>query len=257
MTISKQKQEIINELTITMLKSQKEVRLLEEIVASLTQKSTQFQDFLAQANAAHMQAVYNKSLFEAIVKEVGNLEYSSHETDKEMAAAKSKALEAVIKCKTMCFKLIYTSDKINRMANLIVRKKALNSLISDDLVSKVTTAGKDAANAVSLSLIALKSAVITVSSIELSAGIASVTTEQIRVLHDVVITDNGENELSLQKLVHDTITKSENDSHHLHKAYHQISVQLNLKTEELNSAQSNFTSLQAGLSAANAAALAS
>ncbi len=75
-----------------------------------------------------------------------------------MVIAKGQTVQVAENINSVINKLIYSAESINKLANLVVRKKAQNPLISDELVSMITTAGTDANNAVAVTLVALKSA---------------------------------------------------------------------------------------------------
>jgi hypothetical protein len=257
--VTEYKKRELDYLSIQVLDAENEVTQLQAIVTSLTQKSATFQSFLAIADANRATALNNKNLVDAVVKNATDLQANSSIAFNEMVIAKAKAVDVAKNTNSVLNKLIYTAESINKLANLVVRKKAQNPLISDELVSMITTAGTDANNAVALALVALKSTFAAQASNQDSEAAATLEYTQSMKLLDVLTinADNDEPSLSLQHLLHGAYEKSKHDYIHAQDANNETLNQLNLKTAELKKAQVNLKSLQSGFAAANAAALAS
>lgn len=160
-------------------------------------------------------------------------------------------------------KLIYSAELINKLGNLIVRKKALNPLISNDLVSMIAAAGNDANNAVALALVALKSTFTAqATSIESEATAALELTNAIKLLE--ILTGKNAQEKpsprinqSLTELIETAHEQADIKAAQSDKALKEVTAQLNAAKAQLSKTQVKLTSLQTGLAAANAAALAS
>ena len=86
-----------------------------------------------------------------------DIEKNSAVVQENMVAADSKTNELSVQIKGVIDKLIFSSQVIERLENLVIREKALNPLISDELITMITKAGTDANNAVALTLVALES----------------------------------------------------------------------------------------------------
>ena len=134
------------------------VEQLQAIVTSLNAKLTRFQSFLASADGDRAKALKNKESIDDIIQKARDLMKSSEIAFTEVVVADDKLKTVACELKTVIEKLIYSAEVVNKLSTLVVRQKALNPLISDELVAMVSTAGEDANNAVTLTLVALKAA---------------------------------------------------------------------------------------------------
>jgi hypothetical protein len=266
--ITESKKAELDALTLNVLNAQHSVDQFQSIVNSLTIKATNFQGFLAIAEAKRTQAYSSKKLVDQMVQGALDLLNNSQIASTEVAQARIKTDTLDKKLKAVIDKLIYTAEMINKLANVIVRKKALNPLISDELVSMIGNAGKDANNAVALTLIALKSAfTANALNIESEAALILGYTEAIDFYQFLTgksgIPLDGNNTVpfktpnSLESQLHKAYSTAKATYTRMEKALVLTTNQLNDAQTSLNKAQVKLKSLQAGLAAANAAALAS
>jgi hypothetical protein len=154
--VTEKKKAEIDELIIKVRNAEDEVGAFQAVVTSLGEKLQKFQGELAVANANKEQGLANKNLMESIVMEVKDLLQDSVNVQNLMNTSESKIEKAASQMSVLINELIYSADLINKLSELIARKKQSNPLISDELVTKVTKAGSDANNAVSLTLTALQ-----------------------------------------------------------------------------------------------------
>ncbi|WP_130735395.1 hypothetical protein [Flavobacterium sp. J27] len=257
--VTENKKRTLDTLTIQVLNATDEVSQLQAIVTSLTDKLATYQGFLTQADANKTQAQNNVTLMNTVVKNALNLKDNSEIALKEVIKANEKTENVAQNCTSVTNKLIYTAEMINKLANLIVRKKAQNPLISDQLITMITAAGNNANNAVALSLVALNSAFVAQSTNKDVQNISGLENLQSNKLYNKLINDQETNSPypSLNTLLKDAYDLAVIEFNKMQKAYNETLNQLNLKTADLNKAQINLKSLQSGLAAANAAALAS
>jgi hypothetical protein len=153
-----QKQETLVQLTNQLLEAQQVVEQFQANVNSLSEKSGKFNGLLATADANKLKALSNKNLLDVVVKNALDLQYCASTASEKMAKADSKTQIVASEIKDLLDKLIYTAEMMNKLDNLIIRKKAANPLISDELVTLMATIGTDANNAIALTLTALQSA---------------------------------------------------------------------------------------------------
>ncbi len=257
--VTENKKRTLDSLTIQVLNATDEVSQLQAIVSSLTDKLTTYQGFLTQADANKTQALNNVNLMNNVVKNALNLKDNSRVALKEVIKANSKTEKVAEKTTSVTNKLIYTAEMINKLANLIIRKKAQNPLISDQLITMITAAGNNANNAVALSLVALNAAFTAQSTNKEVQNTAALETLQAIKLYNKLTNDKKTNSpnLSLNTLLINAYNTTVVEFNKMQSAYNETLNQLNLKTADLNKAQINLKSLQSGLAAANAAALAS
>lgn len=261
--ITESKKADLDQLTNEVIDAQYDVEQLQAVATALTEKSAKFQSFLAIAEANKAQTLNNRNLVDQAVQSAQNLMNNSDNAFTEMVLADKTTRTVAIEIKDVINKLIYAAEVVNKLANLVIRKKAINPLISDDLVSRIGTAGKDANNAVALTLVSLKSSFAAqASNLESEAATALENIESMKLYQ--ILTgkdpDAGDSEKpkdSLHNLLHQAYKKAESVYNKTFHANTDTINQLNQANANLNKAQIKLKSLQAGLSAANAAALTS
>ena len=276
--ITEKKKAELDALTIDILDASHVVEQFQAIVLSLTEKSNIFQELLAKAETDRSKALNNKGMVDQLVQNTLDLENNSRIALHESSLSDAKTSELAMQIKTVIDKLIYSVEMINKLAGQVVRKKKMNPLISDDLVSMITTAGNDANNAVALTLVALKSVFAAQASTMESKSASALEYSQSMSLYQVM---TGTNPLlagkgastgtakkakedqqaqtipSLVNLVNDAYATARENYELAHQAFIITGNQLNEAQVRLNKAQIKLRSLQSGLAAGNAAALAS
>lgn len=312
--ITENKKAELDKLGNQVITAQQNVEKLQAIVNSLTAKSAQFTGFLTTANNNKTHALANKNTILQLADTVKDLMQNCRITASSMDKAKNKTNKLALVVQDLINKLIYSAELINKLSNVIIRQKALNPLISNDLIDMVGTAGKDANNAVALTLVALESTFAcqasNVESTDISIldylesinlykkltgtkliitgpvlkkiGLASDTIElgsdtkprsleiltNLKNVHlefkpdDTEVTDQDGKPVkkythSLLYLIEKAYTDAEHTYNKAYAANLATTNQLNKYNAGLNYAQTKLKSLQLGLAAANAAALAS
>lgn len=261
--VTERKKAELDMLANQVINAQCQVEQQQAIVASLTAKSTTFQNFLTAAGASKKTATDNKAMLDEIVSDTFNLQNNSELAFNTMVLANQRTKDVAIGMKEVVDKLIYSAEVIDKLSNLVIRQKALNPLISDELVAVIGEAGKDANNAVSLTLVALKSTFVAqAGTLESEAAAALEYTEAMQLQEIITGTDpEGQKSKSYDSSLLHLINKASEDAGNNYKkaekAYLDTMAQLNKAITDLTKAQNKLKSLQAGLAAANAAAMAS
>jgi hypothetical protein len=257
--ITEAKKAELDNLSILLADAQQNVDQYQVIVQSLSLKVQNFQSYLAAADANRTLAYNNKVLIDQMVQSAHDLEGSSilAFTESVDASAKIRALTSSINA--IMGKLIYSADLVNKLSALVTRKKAMNPLISDDLVSWLVTAGKDANTAVSLTLVALKAVFAAMqSNMELEASLSLENQQAGKLTQWLTGTGiEGKDFKSLKDLIYQANTDAMANYKQMERALKLTTSQLNAANSDLSKAQVKLKSLQAGYAAANAAALAS
>jgi hypothetical protein len=201
-----------------------------------------------------------------VVENLLSLKNNSETTFDETVLAESKIKKVAVEISDIIQKLIFSAEIINKLGNLIIRKKATNPLISDELVTLVTTSGTNANNAVALTLVALQSVFSAQATTKESEVAVALEVLQAIQLYEFVIGENVDDIQSAKPLSPETSISGLLDTAYnvQFNMYNQALAaskdtikQLNSAKRELSRAQVKLSSLQAGLAAANAAALAS
>ncbi|MEN2399211.1 hypothetical protein GKZ90_0005450 [Flavobacterium sp. MC2016-06] len=262
--ITEKKKSDLDLLTSQVTDAQAVVQQQQAVVTSLNQKAIKYQGYLLDAENNRTQSLSNKQLADQVIQNALDLSQNSQIAFSKMTAANENTAEISKEVTELINKLIYSVEIINKLSNLVIRKKALNPLISDDLITKINAAGTDANNAVALTLIALKSVFAAQSLCLESEAITALEQKQALSLY-LVLTGKKyskevfslKNNTSIQALL--DIANKEAKAAYLeaNKANDETSRQLNVANANLNKAQIELSSLQAALAAANAAALAS
>jgi len=259
MSILPQQKAVLDTLTQQVADAQNEVDECQAIVDLLREKAVNSQSLLAEAENNKTQALSNQNLTDRLVQNVLDLQNNSKIADDEMTAADDKTKELAKAIRVLMYKMIRSAEVINKLAIEIIKKKALNPLVSDELVSLVTAAGTDANNAVTLTLLALKTTFMaTALNIE-SGSAVKLENSQATELNQALTGDiPGEKSApSLKALIYKACDDAKAYYKKIEKAHELITRELAAAMSDLIAAQVKLKSLQAGLVAANAAALAS
>lgn len=261
--ITERKKAEIDALENEVLDNQGEVDQLQAIVASLTQKLNTLQGQLNSAQSNKSIALSNNELGDEVVNNARDLMESSERTYKQILDSEkltyglSKDIDNVIN------KLIYSVEVINKLSALVTRKKANNPLISDELITVLATAGKDANNAVSLTMNALKSVFASQATIsESESSLALEYLQSVKLIEfilgqDVDTTESDLPQPGIKQLLQESYDKAVALYDSALEAFQDTQDQLDNAKDDLSQAQIRLASSQAGLAAANAAALAS
>lgn len=268
--VTEKKKAELDVLQNQVIDTQAEVQQQQIIVASLTEKSKRFQDFLASADNYRTVTLNNKALVDQVIQNAYDLSYNSKNAFSKMTISNENTKQVALGINDLINKLIYSVEIINKLSTLVIRKKALNPLISDDLISRINTAGTDANNAVALTLIALKSTMAAEASCLESEATITLESKQALKLY---FTLSGEDSIdkplqsakvptsskepSIRDLLYDAYNEALKSYNETDAANDETTRQLSIASTNLNKAQILLASFQSALAAANAAALAS
>ncbi|WP_323789892.1 hypothetical protein [Psychroserpens sp.] len=261
--ITEKKKSELDALKIKVLNAQHKVEQFEAIVTSLTEKSEMFEQFYAAATTNRETALNNKKLVDEVIQNARNLAQNSTIAYDEIVAADTKMEAVASHFKTVIDELIYSAEIINKLATTVIRKKAQNELISDELISMIGTAGKDANNAVAVSLVALESTFTAQASNIQSEAAASLQYPKSYKLLGVLTgrkfngSKTEDHESSIEYQLNQAYNNAQLDYAKAKKANNDAISELGKATIMLNKAEIKLSSLVAGNQAAIAAALAS
>lgn len=250
-------------IIIDVLEAQQDVDQYQAIVTSLTQKLNNFQTLLSSSENERANAFNNRNIITQLVYNIKDLLDNSNIAFNEMVLADEKTKGLADDLKQLMDKLIYTVEVINKLSDLIIRKKALNPLISNELVTMIGEAGGDANNAISLTLIALQSTYASQAANIKSEAATALEYTQARSLYKTMTGIDPSNisphalwtNDSLAGLIAQAYSVAKEKFEDRQKACDLVTKQVTLATIKLNKAQVKLKSLQSGLIAGNAAAL--
>jgi len=259
----------LDALALQAMDAQFEADRTQAVVNSITEKYNNFQNYLALTDSMRTQALTNKNTINELVQSALNLQINSSIAFDNVLQADQEMKSLASQITNVMNKLVYSAEIINKLSNLVIRKKASNPLISDDLISLFKSAGYEVNNAVSLTLISFQSVFAAQASAIKSEQALALEYLQAKELLKVLtgltleeMPDDGaipvsKTDKSLYALLHcmyDTATANYETAI---IALDAITRQLNMARARLNRSQIKLKSLQAGLAAANAAVLAS
>lgn len=257
--ITEAKKKELDAMASKVLAAQNKVEEIQAVVTSLTEKATKIKAELATRDGNRTKALNNKDLLDTVIDQVTELNNNSKIVSSEIKTSSLKIKFVAEEIKELIDKLIYSAEVINKLSNLVVREKAMNPLVSDELVTMVANAGTNANNAVALTLVALNSVFTSQANTIESESIIMLENFQAQKLFEFM-TEEGTGELPKQN-IKTLINKMYDDSLVLYAsaldANNDITKQLSSATADLERAKMNLSSLEAGYAAANAAALAS
>ena len=264
--ITEKKKSELDTLKNLVIDAEANVQQQQVIVASITEKAAKYQSYLLVADSNRTQALSHKNLIDQVIQNAYNLGYNSTNAFSNMSTASEDTEKVATSVSDLINKLIYSVEIINKLANLVIRKKALNPLISDDLITRINTAGTGANNAIALTLVALKSTLAAEASILEAEAAITLEYKQASKLY-LTLTDEQSIETllslhpvsntSIRALLYNAYKDSQVAYDKANIANDETSRQLNIASTNLIKAQIKLKSLQSGLAAANAAALAS
>jgi len=269
--INDKKQAKLNDLTFKIAQTQYQVDQLQSIVTSLTQKNDDFTALLLDAQNRRDTALSNLNMVNQVTAGIKNMLSNTEMVRDDTDRADKKIEETAKHLSTLINQLIFSVEIIEKLAQLVNKKKASGKIISNELVKTITAASADANNAVAVTLTALNSCYVAKTSGSEAKNITKLEYEQSTELYELITlgkTDNApetgdasksapaKKQPSLSALLlaanHDAIEK-----------YNAAATASNLVTQELAQAQTGLNnatvklnSLKAGLSAATAAAIA-
>ena len=252
----------MDSLALQVLDAQQEVDQFQSIVTALTAKLTNFQGLLAIADTNRASALANKNLVDQLKQSFLDLQNNSKIAFTEMSLADATTQTLAKNISNVMDKLIYSAEVINKLATYVVRKKALNPLISDELVSMLGQAGTDANNAVALTLVALQSTFAAQASNSESQSATALEYLQAQDLYQLMTgstptSTDANKSTCLHYLLHQAYEAAKEYYKLIYNACKITTDELNAAQLSLNEAQVSLQSLQSGLAAGNAAAFAS
>lgn len=254
--VTERKKSELDALQIKMTNQQFLVEQSQAVVDSLSTKLTKFQAYLVTADSNKTKALANRELLQEIIKNARNLVQGSRVCKKQVVEAHDQNKEVASSTTQLINELIYAADVINKLANLVTRQKALNPLISDELVAMIATAGTDANNAVALTLTALKSSYTTQASLDENEAIAVLEFIKAEELLKNITTNDSDSETSLKDSINQAYKEAKSQYNLALDASNDTTKQLEDSKAQLEKQKVALASTQAELAAATAAALA-
>lgn len=250
----------IDALSLEVLDAKGKVEQYQAIVDSLTSKSQNFHTMLMLATNDRDQALSNKEMVDKVVNKANDLNFHSNTAFNESVLANVQVNTLSVQIKEVMDQLIFSAEIINKLSTLIAKKKQINPIISDEMVSMASTASKDANAAVALALTALESCYSSLNVSEEAEASLSLELLQATQLYETLTGTKLSKTPSkdcIQQLLHTAFDNAKDAYTAALKASNETDDQLDIAQAKLDHATITLQSLESGLAAATAAALAS
>lgn len=251
--ITNRKKVALDALTRNVQNAESQSRQLQVILTAFTQRNAEFSEGLQTAEQTRTTALNNRNQVDHVVNQVWDLKCIVDVAQSQTHQANESIHQMTQSLTTIVDQLIFTVSVINRLAALVQQKKALNPLISDDLVSNVMTASTHAQNAVGGALNALESCYASQTAAEASVAVTDLEAKQVVDLYQTLIGQGHTPERSIQGLLNNAYETAKDQFQVALQAQERSTNQLNTAQANLNAAQFRLNSLRSGLSAASAA----
>lgn len=257
--ITEKKKAELDALTAQVANAQAELDYLQLTLNSVSARNTEYQQFYTDAKTAEATKLANLNLVGQVVDQVTNVKQITSLAGNQAQTAKNQIQKVADDMAGIVDQLIFASEIISSLATLIGQKKALNPLISDDLVTLVTTAGTNANAAVTATLTALQACFTSTLSGKSSKASLNLGYYQAKQLL-YSLTGGGKSSSrypqSIQGILEKAYTDAVETTSAAMEAKNRTEVQLNQAQADVDRATSRLNSLKAGLAAAQAAAMA-
>lgn len=129
----------------------------QNVVTALTAKSTQFAGYLANADANRNAALTNLNLMRDAAGSSVQLQQTSELAQKQTNRAVDKIGLASAQVADLIYKLIFSCELVDKLAQLVNKQKLINPTIPDDLIKYLGKATADANTAMAATLTAMSS----------------------------------------------------------------------------------------------------
>lgn len=264
--INETKQAELDTLNAQVLQAQYQVAQLQTIVASLNQKNNDFSARLTSAQNNRENASSNLNKVKQVVSGIQSMARNAKKAAEQTDFADKKAQETAEQLSQVINKLIFSIEIIDRLAQLINKKKASGKLISNELVNIINAASADANNAMAATLTALKSSYVASTSGNEATNVTNLERDQSIDLCKLITGNHNDDILgfgditpgegSLYQLLINANDAAVTKYNASLNASNQVGKELSQAESNLSSATVLFNSLKAGYAAAKAATMA-
>ena len=149
-------------------------------------KSAEFSAYLTSTESQKEVALNNYNMMTNVVDTINGLKQYAITVHEQTAMADKSLDNTAEDLSTLVNELIMSAEVVNKLASLVNKKKALNPLISDELVSVLTTATEDANTAIAATLTALQSCYTAVATTQQSAQMSGHELTQAAQLYRLI-----------------------------------------------------------------------
>ncbi len=276
------KEQDLRALKMEVFRAQQETNKCQEIITALTAKMAMNEEYLNTVEAYKKQAGENKTLGDQLMLSVFDLGQNSGIALNKAKDANEKSNEAAKSITTTMNLLVSAGKAIDELHALIIKTKAVNPLVSEELINMADAACKDASKTISLGLVALKSAFEAVANNTETEAIMELEHAQFMTLCEVLTKEKDPkkvvealekgcalascddsckeeylkklNPLCLQAGLYHSYGQFSADGALAKTSLTKATSELSVANGNLKTSQITLTSLEAGLTAAKAAA---
>lgn len=219
--------------------TKEEIDLLEVTVSDLSKKAVWMQHKQIKTRT------YGNSILECrnnllqLIETVNDLNNNENSIGLEVVAANTKINQLTKMVDELLKKLLFTIALVNKLSTAIIRKKALNPLISDDLLKSMSIITENSSLAADASLLALQH---TFNSLLASNELVAITKQAQLHLSDYyrLLADDKKKQMSLSYLVNSEEKETQLQEQQLIKDLNLLQIQIEKTNQELAKARLKY-----------------
>lgn len=153
--INEKKQDKLNRLSAKIAQAHYQTEQLQAVVNSLRQKNDDFSLFLQEAENNKNTAANNFNLVNQLIDGIREMTRKTCVTTEQSLVTDNTIKATAKQVSVLIDQLIFSAEVIDKLAQIINKKKAIRPVISNDLIATINSASTDANNAMALTLTAL------------------------------------------------------------------------------------------------------
>lgn len=228
--------------------SNEDIRLLETTLDDLNNKLLWMQEAQLRARTYGSSILAYRNDVLQIIDSVNDLNNNIHIARLEINAANTKIKQLAKMVNPLLQKLLFAIDIINKLSNVVTRKKALNPLISDELLTLISSAGVKSNKAFESSLLCWQGAISI-----LSASNESVANSKQAQLHTAdyyrLLAGDKKKQSGLSYLISSEQNASQQKEQQLIKELNLLQTQIEKTKQELSKAYAKYQAEEMALNA--------
>ncbi len=212
--------------------TKEEIDLLEATVSDLSKKAVWMQHKQIRTRTYGNSILEYRNNLLQIIETVNDLMTNESILRLEVIAANKKINQLTKVVDELLKKLLFTMELVNKLSSTIIRKKALNPLISDDLLRSVSIIAENSSLAVDVSLLALQYTFNTLSASNELVAITKQTQLHLSTYYRL-LADDKKKQMSLSYLINQEEKETQQQEQQLIKDLNQLQIQIEKTNQEL------------------------
>ncbi|MES2653989.1 MAG: hypothetical protein V4620_00260 [Bacteroidota bacterium] len=240
-TDNKKSKALSKQLNSVIQENKTDIDLLETTLNDLNNKLVWTQNTQLRTRTYGSSILDYRNNLLKIIEAVNDLNNNEQIIRVEVSGANAQIKELTKIVDLLLKKLLFAIDVINKLSNTIMRKKAVNPLISDDLVRSMSIITENSSLVIDVSMLVLQHTVSTLSSSNELTSISKLTQLQLQVYYQL-LTDEKKKQMSLSYLINREQNETQQQEQQLIKDLNLLQIQIEKTNEELSKARAKYQS---------------